>query len=156
MKFEKFVKSLASTGVIYERKNGDRWLASPSVFMLIPPTIRSVTAIGIQDMPEKIDGIISSITSEPCELSRAIMPFPDSGIKDCIRVFSNQAGDIKIPIGNPDFALIEKGDIKEISYQYAKDTSEPEPVALMVRAWPTLAADEPELVGLIFPVDYNI
>ena len=46
MKFEKFVKSLASSGVIYKRgvddlPFADRWLASPSVFMKIPVTVKS-------------------------------------------------------------------------------------------------------------------
>ena len=39
MKFEKFVKSLASSGVIYERGMSERWLASPSVCMLIPESL---------------------------------------------------------------------------------------------------------------------
>ena len=30
MKFEKFVKTLGSNGVIYERDGDERWLASPS------------------------------------------------------------------------------------------------------------------------------
>lgn len=156
MKFEKLVKSLGSNGVIYNRKNGERWLASPSVFMLIPDTIRGVTASDILEMPKKIDDIISSLTSDPCELTRAIMPYGDSGIKECIRVFQNQTGDIKIPVSNPDFALIEKGDIKEICYEYAGESNEVKPVALMVKHWPTMVADDPELVGVIFPADYEL
>lgn len=154
MKFEKFVKSLGTNGVIYKRENGERWLASSSVFMLVPDNIRGVTASDILDMPQKIDEIISAISSEPCELDRAIMPYGDSGIKDCVRVFSNLAGDINIPISNPDFALIEKADIKEIQYRYIGDDAEP--IALMVKAWPVIPADEPELVGVIFPTDYDL
>lgn len=46
MKFTKFVKSLASEGVIYETNQilEKRWLASVSVLMAIPDTVRSVTA----------------------------------------------------------------------------------------------------------------
>ena len=67
MKFEKFVKSLASSGVIYKRgvddlPFADRWLASPSVFMLIPPTVRSVTAEAIQDNP--IDDEIKALCED--------------------------------------------------------------------------------------------
>lgn len=58
MKFKKFVKSLASSGIIYKR-GFDRMLASPSAFMLIPCTVQSVTAAAIQDMPEPIDRMIS-------------------------------------------------------------------------------------------------
>ena len=28
MKFQKFVKALGSDGIVYNRKNGERWLAS--------------------------------------------------------------------------------------------------------------------------------
>lgn len=56
MKFKNFVKSLASSGVIYNRgveelPLADRWLASPTAMMLIPPFVRSVTAAAIQEMP---------------------------------------------------------------------------------------------------------
>ena len=77
MKFEKFVKSLASSGVIYNQQIGDlpindRWLASPSVFMLIPPTVRSVTAEAIQDLPKAIDTMIDRI----CGTGRGHYAFP--------------------------------------------------------------------------------
>ena len=44
MKFQKFVKSLGSDGVIYVRKNEERWLGFENVFMKIPDNIRSITA----------------------------------------------------------------------------------------------------------------
>lgn len=44
MKFQKFVKSIGSEGIIYNRKNGERWLASDNVFMRIPEDIRIITA----------------------------------------------------------------------------------------------------------------
>ena len=61
MKFEKFVKSLASSGVIYNQQIGDlpindRWLASPSVFMKIPVTVKSVTAAAIHPAVKSIKG----------------------------------------------------------------------------------------------------
>lgn len=39
MKFQKFVKALGSDGIVYNRKNGERWLASDKVFMKIPEDI---------------------------------------------------------------------------------------------------------------------
>lgn len=53
MKFTKFVKSLASEGVIYETNQilEKRWLASVSVLMAIPDTVRSVTASDIKEAP---------------------------------------------------------------------------------------------------------
>lgn len=54
MKFSKFVKSLAPDGgAIYEYM-GKRWLASPSVLMLIPDGIRSVTGYSNEKMPDGI------------------------------------------------------------------------------------------------------
>lgn len=52
MKFQKFVKALGSDGIVYNRKNGERWLASDKVFMKIPEDIRSVTCTEVADMPE--------------------------------------------------------------------------------------------------------
>lgn len=112
MKFKNFVKSLASSGVIYKRgiedlPFADRWLASPTAMMLIPTTVKSVTAAAIQDMPQAIDKMIDQIGhTDYAVLSEAIMPYPDGGIKDCIRVYKTQAGDISIKISNDDWKLI--------------------------------------------------
>lgn len=87
MKFEKFVKSLASSGVIYNQPISDlpicdRWLASPSVFMRIPVTVKSVTAAAIQEMPKAISKMIDQIGhTEYAELAEAIMPFPMAVLK---------------------------------------------------------------------------
>lgn len=70
MKFEKFVKSLASNGVIYERDTEERWLASPSCFMLIPVGTRSVTSVGIADMPPYGDSFHQSFVEEGLAMSR--------------------------------------------------------------------------------------
>lgn len=162
MKFEKFVKSLASSGVIYSRgvdglPFNDRWLASPSVFMLIPPTVKSVTAAAIQEMPKAIDKMIDQIGhTEYAELSEAIMPCPDGGIKDCIRVFKTKNGSISIKISNDDWSLIEKSDLCEILYAYDLDTDSTVAKALLVKRYPELPDDEDELVGIIFPVNIEV
>lgn len=156
MKFEKFVKSLASTGIIYNRGEFERWLASPSVFMLIPLTVRSITAAAIQEMPKPIDKMIEQIGhTEYAELSEAIMPFPDGGIKDCVRVFKTKTGDISVKISNDDWSLIEKSDLCEILYAYDIDTNTTVGKALLVKRYPDLPDDEDELVGIIFPVSEN-
>lgn len=36
MKFQKFVKSIGTDGIVYVRNNGERWLAAQDVFMKIP------------------------------------------------------------------------------------------------------------------------
>ena len=58
MKFQKFVKSLGSDGVIYVRKNEERWLGFENVFMKIPDNIRSITASDILPMPESVEKVI--------------------------------------------------------------------------------------------------
>jgi hypothetical protein len=61
MKFSKFVKSLAPAGgAIYEYMD-ERWLASPSVLMLIPDGIRSVTGYSNEKMPDGIGRLISQV-----------------------------------------------------------------------------------------------
>lgn len=153
MKFEKFVKSLASSGTIYERENGERWLASPSVFMLIPPTVKSVTAVEITRMPQSIEKMISQIGhTDTATLTAAYMPVPDGGIKDCQREFSNDTGDIRCLIANDDYTLIEKSDMTEILYAYDLDTDRQEAKALMVKVYPVVPEEDDELVGIIFPI----
>lgn len=157
MKFEKFVKSLASSGVIYERGIGERWLASPSVYMLIPTGTRSVTSVAIQDMPKTIDNMINQIGhTDYAELTEAIMPFPDGGIKDCVRVFTTKDKTMSIKISNDDWTLIEKSDFCEILYSYNLDTDQTEAKALLVKQYPAMPDDDDELVGIIFPINYEV
>lgn len=116
MKFEKFVKSLASTGTIYERPNGDRWLASPTAFMLIPPNTKSITGVGIHPMPENIEKIIDQIGhAEEALLVKAVMPIPNGAIRDCLRVFETRDGSICCVISNDDWSLLDKSDMTYIS-----------------------------------------
>lgn len=79
MKFSKFVKSLAPDGgAIYEYMD-KRWLASPSVLMLIPDGIRSVTGYSNEKMPDGIGRLISQVgCTEYATLVKAVMPEPDA------------------------------------------------------------------------------
>ena len=162
MKFKNFVKSLASSGVIYNRgveelPLADRWLASPTAMMLIPPSVRSVTAAAIQEMPQGISKMLDQIGhTDYAVLSEAIMPYPDGAIKDCVRVYKTQAGDISVKISNDDWKLIEKTDTCEILYVYDIDTNTNVGKALLVKSFPVLPGDEEELVGIIFPISDEI
>lgn len=153
MKFEKFVKSLASTGTIYERTNGDRWLASPTVFMLIPPNTKSITGVGIYPMPENIEKMIYQVGhADDAVLVKAIMPFPDGGIKDCLRVFQSKSdSNLRCVIANDDWSLIEKSDMTQIKFSYDLDENKNVAKAMLVRVYPQIPDDEDELVGIIFP-----
>lgn len=155
MKFKKFVKSLASDGVIYEC-GGERWLASPSVLMHIPYTIRSVTGVSIQPMPEVIEKMIYQVgCTQFATLTKALMPYPDGGIKDCVRVFTTADITLSIAISNDDWSLIEKSDFCEILYSYDIDTGKATAKALLVKNYPFNPDDDDELVGIIFPTDYD-
>lgn len=114
MKFSKFVKSLAPNGgAIYEYMD-KRWLASPSVLMLIPDGIRSVTGYSNEKMPDGIGRLISQVgCTEYATLVKAIMPEPDGAIKDCVRIFATQDSTMTLPITNDDWSLIEKSDFCE-------------------------------------------
>lgn len=89
MKFQKFVKSIGTEGIVYVRNNGERWLAAQDVFMKIPEDIQSITAKSVTEMPEAIESIINcDYFSDPCELVKAIMPCADGVIKDCVRIYA--------------------------------------------------------------------
>lgn len=154
MKFEKYVKQLASTGTIYERENGERWLASPSVYMLIPELTRSVTGVGISKMPSEIEKIINAVGNTGyANLRRAVMPFPDGKIADCLRIYETDRGEFSITISNDDWSLIDKSDVTEILYAYNMQEEEYEVKALLVKQYPTLPTEDYELVGIIFPAE---
>lgn len=114
MKFSKFVKSLAPDGgAIYEYMD-ERWLASPSVLMLIPDGIRSVTGYSNEKMPDGIGRLISQVgCTEYATLVKAVMPEPDGAIKDCVRIFATQDSTMTLPVTNDDWSLIEKSDFCE-------------------------------------------
>lgn len=99
MKFQKFVKALGSDGIVYNRKNGERWLASERVFMKIPEDIRSVTCADIADMPDFVENIINydSFTN-PCDLAKAVMPYADGVIKDCVRIYETEDRQRRLPL----------------------------------------------------------
>ena len=142
MKFSKFVKSLAPDGgAIYEYMD-ERWLASPSVLMLIPDGIRSVTGYSNEKMPDGIGRLISQVgCTEYATLVKAIMPEPDSTMT--------------LPITNDDWSLIEKSDFCEILYAYDLESDKSVPKALLVKQYAKYPDDEDQLVGIIFPCEYT-
>ena len=143
MKFSKFVKSLAPDGgAIYEYMD-ERWLASPSVLMLIPDGIRSVTGYSNEKMPDGIGRLISQVgCTEYATLVKAI------------RIFATQDSTMTLPITNDDWSLIEKSDFCEILYAYDLESDKSVPKALLVKQYAKYPDDEDQLVGIIFPCEY--
>ena len=140
MKFSKFVKSLAPDGgAIYEYMD-ERWLASPSVLMLIPDGIRSVTGYSNEKMPDGIGRLISQVgCTEYATL---------------VRIFATQDSTMTLPITNDDWSLIEKSDFCEILYAYDLESDKSVPKALLVKQYAKYPDDEDQLVGIIFPYEY--
>ena len=155
MKFQKFVKALGSDGIVYNRKNGEQWLASERVFMKIPEDIRSVTCADIADMPDFVENIINydSFTN-PCDLAKAVMPYADGVIKDCVRIYETEDRLSKVAIDNGSYALIERKDIVEMFVKYDAENETSEGKALVIKHLAGLLHDE-EVIGLIFPTDYE-
>lgn len=151
MKFEKFVKQLGGAGVIHNRADGSKWLASCSAVMLIPDGVEGVIAEHITEMPQRIDTITcKELTGTPALLHRAVMPTGDSSIKECIRVYLSQDGTVKLPISNDNWGLIDpKHDVVEILTEFDFDTNTAQPAALLVKEY--VGLEETRLVGVIFP-----
>lgn len=149
MKFQKFVKALGSDGIVYNRKNGERWLASERVFMKIPEDIRSVTCADIADMPDFVENIINydSFTN-PCDLAKAVMPYADGVIKDCVRIYETEDRQSKVAIDNGSYALIERKDTVEMYAQFDTESETSEGKALVIKRPACLVSDE-EVIGLI-------
>ena len=156
MKFQKFVKAIGSDGIVYNRKNGERWLASERVFMKIPEDIHSVTCADIADMPEFAENIINYDSfTDPCELHAAVMPHPDGVIKDCVRIYATEGKQNKVAVDNSSYALIERKDIVEMFVKYnAEEKKISEGKALVIKR-PKQFSSEEEVIGLIFPTDYE-
>lgn len=151
MKFQKFVKSIGTEGIVYVRKNGERWLASQDVFMKIPDNIQSITASEVKEMPDTIASIINSdCFTDPCELHDAIMTCADGAIKDCVRIYATENNLCKIHISNAAYSLIEKKDVVEMYSKFDSENEENVAKALFVKRFPF--GEDEETVGVIFPI----
>ncbi len=156
MKFEKFLKSLGGHGVIYT-KGSERWLASRKCCAKIPETMVGVIAENITEMPETIRKYIDyDICNDSCSLKQAVMPFPDGGIKDCIRVYATEDG-VELPIENDEYAFIDKHDITEINTKFVEEDESYIGQALVIRQVSKDPDEYPEIIGIIYPttIDYK-
>lgn len=150
MKFKKFVKSIGADGMLYTRKNGERWLCSDSIYMKVPEDIHTITAIDCAEIPPLVEDILSGsgMYTRPCELTKAIMPHPNGVIKDCVRIYSDRNNLDTTAISNDGYVLIERGDVVEM---YVVSTK----VSALVIKRPVPFCDEMETVGLIFNTVYE-
>ena len=155
MKFQKFVKSIGSDGIIYVRKNDERWLASGTVFMKIPNNIKSITAKEILSMPDYVESIINYDSfTDPCELYKAVMPTPTSAIKDCVRIYATENALNMLPICNNDYTLIEKKDEIEMYVRIDIKNKDTEGKALVIKQVDD-SVEDLVTIGVILPTKYE-
>ena len=154
MRFQKFVKSIGSDGIIYVRKNDERWLASGTVFMRIPDNIKSITAKEILPMPDYVESVINyDRFTDPCELYKAVMPTPTGAIRDCIRIYATENSLNTMAICNNDYSLIEKEDQVEMYVRIDAANETTEGKALVIKEAESL--EEPITLGVILPTRYD-
>lgn len=121
MKFEKFLKSVGTHGLIYKRGNGDSWLVCSGVGMKIPVGVDNL--LGIGEVPEKVKTLIEALIGanvyDKVALTRATIT-KDGKASDIIRVFGDNL-DIEIGIYNSDFGLLEKADVNLAEVEIEND-----------------------------------
>lgn len=110
MKFEKFLKSAGSHGLIFTRTNEDKWLICGGIGMKVP---KGVNLMWSGEVPEKVKdlviGLVNADTDDKVHLTRAAVPAGGKA-SDIVRVFGDEL-DIEVGISNADFGLLEKTDI---------------------------------------------
>lgn len=106
-------------------------------------------------MPDFVENIINydSFTN-PCDLAKAVMPYADGVIKDCVRIYETEDRLSKVAIDNGSYALIERSDTVEMYAQFDTESETSEGKALVIKHLAGLLHDE-EVIGLIFPTDYE-
>jgi hypothetical protein len=104
MKFDKFVKSVGSKGIILnDVESGRKYLKKDNVMMVIDCDCVGSTSI----TPHQLNP--DNYTEVEATLVRAELPTADAKAKDIIRVFKD-LDDCEIGIGNAEFSLIESYD----------------------------------------------
>ena len=94
------------------------------------------------------------IRDSPCDLAKAVMPYADGVIKDCVRIYETEDRQSKVAIDNGSYALIERKDTVEMYAQFDTESETSEGKALVIKRPACLVSDE-EVIGLIFPTDYE-
>jgi hypothetical protein len=110
MKFEKFLKSCGTHGMIVKRDNGDKWLICGGVGMKVPAGV--VNLLGAGEVSEEtrkiVEAIVRADTDDRVQLTAATLR-ADGKASDIIRVFGD--GFNRVRIHNADFGLLERADV---------------------------------------------
>lgn len=110
MKFEKFLKSVGTHGIVIERNESEKWLVCGGVGMVIPKGVDNLLGrVTGSEYASVIDVISTSVLDDPLTLNRAVLLEADGKAADIYRVFTTELGD-EVGIINADYGLIERKD----------------------------------------------
>lgn len=123
MKFEKFLKSVGTHGVVIERGEAENWLVCDGVGMVIPKGVENLLGRAVSSEYASIVQVIAGMEcDDPLTLNRAVLFEADGKANDIYRVFTTDL-DETIGILNADYGLLEKKD--RLSYMEIEiDTDE--------------------------------
>lgn len=111
MKFEKFLKSVGTHGIVYTRNESEKWLVCGGVGMVIPRGVQQILGSEYKsEYASIIDVISTQAYDDPLRLTRAVLREADGKASDIYRVF-NTTLDEEIGIINADYGLIERKDL---------------------------------------------
>lgn len=147
MNFKKFAKSVAPMGHIYSDVITE-WLTDGSVFMVIPTGLM-MPGQKHDELPDAVKDIIHSPLTEDCFLSRAVLPEPDSKIKDAQRIYSSESG-ISCNISNDAWSLIEP---KKDRVMMIHKVGSTEALGIVII---NMVAGKEAIVGAILTVDCEV
>ena len=111
MKFEKFLKSVGTHGVVISRSESEKWLVCCGVSMVIPVGVDNLLGTSYESEYASIVDVISkSDFDDPVTLDRAVLFEADGKAADIYRVFTTPYGD-EVGITNGDYGLLERKDV---------------------------------------------
>lgn len=110
MKFEKFLKSVGTHGIVVERNESEKWLVCDGVGMVIPRGVDNLLGTPTDSAyAYVVNALATAEYDEPLTLRGAGLMEPTGNAKSIYRTFETELGD-KVEIINADYGLLEKKD----------------------------------------------
>lgn len=111
MKFEKFLKSVGTHGVVISRSESEKWLVCGGVGMVIPAGVANLLGTPCEsEYAHIVDVISKSDLDDLVTLDRAVLFEADGKAADIYRVFKTPYDD-EVGITNGDYGLLERKDV---------------------------------------------
>lgn len=125
MKFEKFLKSVGTHGVVVEVNESEKWLICGGVGMVIPRGVDNLLGSKVDKEYASVAHVFANLElDDPLELKRAVILDPTGNAKSIYRVFESEMGDT-VGIINADYGLLEKSDV--LGYAEIEDENMDDP-----------------------------